>query len=249
VSDIIGVVDVGAAPVRHRRPAVFQVRAFYLAISVVLTLYVLIGFWASYYGRILSGTVAGPWFFQLHGAIFTGWLLLLLAQVGLVAARRVALHRRVGNVGIAYGVLLFVVGVAMTFVSPVMHVRAGEWTVDQAAGFMLLPLGDMVLFPAFFGAAVAYRRQPEIHKRLIVLATIALAFAGVFRMALPPLLGFVVWLLPLAAAMLFDAATYGRIHRVYLISAPVLALAFTRIFFMDSAAWLPVGRGLLALFL
>ena len=245
----IGVMQAGAATAPRRSRSLSRVRAFYLAMALVLTAYVLVGFWASYYGRIVSGTVAGPWFFQLHGAVFTGWLLLLVAQVALVSTRRVPLHRRVGNLGIGYGVLLFVVGVAMTFVSPVMHVRAGEWTPDQGAGFILLPLVDMVLFAGFFGGAIAYRRHPETHKRLIVLTTIALAFAAVFRMALPPLAGFVVWLLPLAAAMLFDAATLGRVHRVYLISAPILALAFMRIFFMESEAWLPAGRVLLGLFL
>ena len=40
----------------------------------------------------------------------------------------------------------------------------------------------MILFAGFFGAAVAYRNKPEIHKRLIIAATVALAFAAVGRM-------------------------------------------------------------------
>ena len=42
----------------------------------------------------------------------------------------------------------------------------------------------MILFAGFFGAAVKYRNKPEIHKRLILAATVALAFAAVARMGL-----------------------------------------------------------------
>ena len=38
--------------------------------------------------------------------------------------------------------------------------------MDRAAGFLLIILGDMALFGVFFVAAIIYRRNPEIHKRL-----------------------------------------------------------------------------------
>ena len=74
------------------------------------------------------------------------------------------------------------IGLLMSFVAPVMHVTAGEWTLDQAAAFLPIPLGDMVLFGGFFWAAIAYRQKPEIHKRFMLLATVALLFAAVFRL-------------------------------------------------------------------
>jgi hypothetical protein len=38
--------------------------------------------------------------------------------------------------------------------------------------FMVLPLGDLAAFTILVGAAFWYRRRPEIHKRLMLLATI-----------------------------------------------------------------------------
>ena len=225
-------------------------RGGYLVLTFLLIAMVIRGFWPSYFGLLVRGGVRRPWIIHLHGAIFSGWMVLLLAQVSLVAAGRVRLHRRVGNVGIAYGTLVLGIGLVVSVVAPVWHVRAGEWTVDHAAGFLLAPLGDMALFGGFFGAAIAYRRRPEIHKRLILAATVALAFAAVGRMAFAsPVVFLLVWLSPLFAAMACDVCTRRRVHPVYCISVAVLAAAFVRIFLMQSPGWVKIGRALLRPFL
>ena len=235
-------------PTRSVAPPAWT-RRFYIGITLVLIAMVIRGFWPSYFGLLLSGAVTRPWIIHLHGALFTGWMVLLLGQVSLVASGRVRLHRRIGNVGIAYGALVLGIGLVVSFAAPVLHVRAGEWTVDRAAGFMLLPLVDMVLFGGFFGAAIAYRGRPEIHKRLILAATVALAFAAVARMSFAsPLVFLVVWLSPIFAAMAFDMWSRRRVHVVHYITAAVMGVAFVRIFFMESEGWLRIGRALLAPF-
>jgi hypothetical protein len=222
---------------------------FYIGLTLFLIATVVTGFWRSYFGTLLTGGVTRPLVMHVHGAVFTGWMGLLLLQVTLAATGRVRAHRRVGKVGIAYGVLVLVMGIIVTFAAPVMHVQAGRWTVDAAASFLILPIGDMFLFGGFFGAAIAYRHKPEIHKRLIVAATVALAFAAVGRLNLPLLLFFALWLTPMAAAMAFDRLTRGQIHRVDVITTGVMAVAFLRIFIMETERWRVVGRALLLPFL
>lgn len=240
------VTESGPIPRRPAMPARRRVHQFYLGVTILLIGMVGVGFWPGYFGPLVRGGVTRPWIIHLHGAVFSGWMALLLLQVVLAATERVRLHRRVGNIGIAYGVLVLGLGIVVSFAAPAIHVRTGEWTVDRAAAFMLLPLVDMILFAGFFGAAVAYRRKPEVHKRLILAATVALAFAGAARMSFQsPFVFLVVWLSPMVVALAFDVVTRGRVHMVNVVSTGVLAAAFVRIFYQESETWLVIGRALL----
>jgi hypothetical protein len=222
-------------------------RGFFLAITFVLIAMVLRGFWPSYFGQLFSDAPERPWIMQLHGAVFSGWMVLFLVQVSLIYGKRVRTHRTLGNrVGIAYGASVLALGLVVSFVAPILHVRAGDWTLDRAAGFILLPLVDMVLFAGFFGAAIAYRAKPDIHKRLMLVATIAVVFAAMARIGFESQWVFLlVWLSPLIAAMGFDWLTRRQVHRVYVLSLAILVAAFARLFLMQSEGWLRIGRALL----
>jgi hypothetical protein len=168
----------------------------------------------------------------------------------LAARGKIAMHRRVGSFGIAYGCLVLALGVSVTFAASVVHVAVGEWTTERAARFLALALGDMVLFGGFFGAAVAYRRRPEIHKRLMLLASVALMFAGAGRLWIVgeptnvPLL-LAIWYSPVFLGIGYDLVTRRRVHPVYIIGALVMGAWLARIPFGQSAAWQSIGRGLL----
>ena len=235
----------------HARPRVRTRTPFYLVLSIFMVGVVLVGFWPTYFGRLLRGDIARPLVVQIHGLVFVGWMALLMAQVVLAWRGRVRMHQRVGQWGIAYGALIVVMGVIVGIAAPVMHVHAGEWTRDRAAGFLLITFGDMVLFGTLFGAAVAYRRKPEIHKRLIVAATVALLFAAVGRIpALDQmqLLAAVVWLSPILIGMMYDWRLRGRPHAAYVISAVWLFVGATRVLITDSGFWQPIGRAILGVF-
>ena len=220
---------------------------FYAGLSAFMIGIVVVGFWPSYFGPLLRGQVARPAVIQAHGLVFVGWMALLMAQVVLAARGRIQLHRKVGRYGVVYGWLVVAMGLVAGPAASVIHVRAGEWTRDRGAGFLLTTFGDMVLFGGCFAAAVAYRNRPEIHKSLMIAATVALLFAAVGRMdfvSSPPLAG-LVWLSPLLIGMVHDRITRGRVHPVYIITTVGLFVFATRILFEQSAAWLRIGRPLL----
>lgn len=221
-------------------------RGFYVALVLVLIGMVGLGF-RPYYAAVARGAAEAHWLIHLHALVFSGWLLLLLAQVVLAFRRRVALHRRLGRFGIAYGGVLAAFGLVVAFLAPALSVSSGRDTLDEAAAFLLLPLGDMLLFIAFFVAAVAWRHRPELHKRLMVLAAVVLVYPAVARFAhaAGPLVVLLAWLLPLVAAMAHDYATRRRVAPVYLFGLAVLVAGFGRLWLMDSEAWLAVGRPML----
>ena len=116
---------------------------------------------------------------------------------------------------------------------------------------MIIPLGDMVLFASFFIPAVIYRRQPEIHKRLILLATTALLFAAAGRMSAAITVpgAVLVWLSPILIGMAYDKWTRRTVHPVYFLGLAILAIGFTRIFLTASESWLRTGRAIVRAFM
>ena len=220
---------------------------FYVGVSLLIVAIVLAGFAPSFYLMAVDGRPR-PWIMHVHAGVYLGWLALLVCQAVLAARGKIALHRRVGTFGIGYGALVWILGVFVSFFATALHVRTGEWDLDRAAAFLTIPLGDMVLFGGFFGTAVAFRRRPEIHKRLVLLACVAVMFAGAFRLsyvASTPV-QVLVWYLPVLAAMAYDRYKLGHVHRVYWIGAAIMAVALARIPFGETGLWRGIGRALLA---
>lgn len=86
--------------------------------------------------------------------------------------------------------------------------------------------GDMVIFAILVGAALYQRRQPEAHKRLMLLATVSLLIAALGRW---PGVGGGLSLAPYAALVLagpiYDRVALGHIHRAYLWAAPFIIVS------------------------
>ena len=228
-----------------RLPAITLRRKFYVALAVLMTSTVILGFWPSYYGPLTQGMTQTPWILHFHGVVYIGWMSLLILQTILAARGRIQAHRSVGRIGIGYGFAVLLVGLLVSFVAPVMHVAAGQWTLDQAAAFLPIPLGDMVLFGGFFGAATIYRRQPEIHKRYMLLATVALLFAAVFRMnqagwvSVPGAIS--VWFVPVVLSMAYDILRRGRVHPVYWIGVAAMGLSLLKLPLGTTNFWISFG--------
>jgi hypothetical protein len=146
---------------------------------------------------------------------------------------------------------------------PVINVQTGLWSTERAETFLAIPLGDMVLFGSFFGAAIAYRRRPEIHKRLIVLAAVAVMFAAIGRAwtnagllmtgdpdAFRSVAGrLALWYSPVLVAMAHDLVVKRRLHPVYWIGVVAMGVAVLRLPFSETEHWHRIARAILAPFL
>lgn len=213
---------------------------------------VLAGFWPSYFGRIFRGVVdEWPWVIHLHAASFMGFMGLLLTQALLVSTGRTRLHKKLGTVGIGYGILVIFIGLLVSFALPLHHLDVDDWEMGRAARLLLIGWSDIALFAVFFGAAIAYRRRPETHKRLIVLAAVAIILPGASRLV-SALFGFrllmflLVWWSPVLLGIGYDLLTRRRIHPAYLAGIPILFLRVAAQFLIvESESGLEVGRSVL----
>jgi hypothetical protein len=188
-----------------------------------------VGFARTYY---LAGMFHAPLpslIIHLHGAAFSCWILLLVTQTSLVAAGRVDIHRRLGIAGFLLACLMVILGVLAATDSLVR--QAGPPGRDPKF-FYIIPLTDMLIFAALVFFAFRARSNPPAHKRLILVATVALM---IHRNAIRAAVLSYVFLLILAA---YDFWSTRKIHRATLwAGAFLIFVQQIRIPIGKTAAW------------
>jgi hypothetical protein len=207
-------VAIGQVPASPSARAWRRDRRFFLGMALVVALAVFIGFAPTYYLKGVFAAKPLPLLLHVHGALFTSWIVLLLVQTALVAARRVDIHRRLGVAGGVLAGTMIVVG----FTAAIDGLRRGLTIPGgpPAPVFFVIPFFDMVAFTGLVGAALYLRRRPESHKRLMLIATFAVlpaAFAripGIGSLGPPGFFGAVDLLV--IACWVYDRLTRGRIH-------------------------------------
>jgi hypothetical protein len=157
-------------------------RRFYRWAAVALALIVFVGFARSFYLRAEFGKQALPLPLQLHGLVLTSWFVLFFVQTYLVAAHRVDLHRRLGVFGAGLAAVVLAVGSITLVVAAAHHsVLGSDLFFQLLIGFDGL---HILVFAGLVAYAVVLRRQPEFHKRLMLLATISLLPPAIGRITL-----------------------------------------------------------------
>ena len=155
-------------------------RLFYTGMAVVFAVTVFAGFARTYFLRPYFDASSLPWLLHLHGLVFTSWLVLLLAQTALVAGGRTDVHRRLGVAGAIIAALMLIIGTLTAIIrAKVVEVPPGS---ASPLAFLTIPLGDMLVFGILVGAGFYYRRRADVHKRLMLLATIAILPAATARL-------------------------------------------------------------------
>ncbi len=159
----------------------------------------------------------------VHGAAFTGWLLLYLVQVLLASSGNIRHHRRLGVVGVGLAAVMVIVGYQTT----IEMVRRGFDLSDDLnkLGPVILnaafQLPNLVFFGGLVAAAVGYRRRPAVHKRLMWLAIPAALLGApivhaIGHFGLPLVVAPLFSLASLMANAIFDRVAHGRMHPVSL---------------------------------
>lgn len=192
-------------------------RLFYIGMALLVVATVFAGFAPTYYLRPYFVTAPLPRLLHLHGIIFTSWILLFLIQTTLVAAHRVDIHRRLGILGGVIASLMVVVGTLTAII------RAKQGAAPPGVpplSFLTVPFVDMLVFPILVGAGFYFRRRADIHKRLMLLATISILAAAVARLPYVlsggPLAFFGLTDLFILVCVIYDLTSRGRVHRATL---------------------------------
>ena len=192
-----------ARPVRSRTDDIF-----FGVMSLVMLGTVFFGFGHTYF---LVGMFRIPMslLVHIHGAAFSCWILLFLVQTVLISVGKVRLHRTLGWVGAFLAGAILVRGVLTTLGA----VRRG-FTLPgfSISVFFLLNCLEVILFAVLVAWGVAMRYNRPIHKRLMLLATLAIMGPAISRwplqiMAERPYLVVVFLLIEVFSVLVYDLVT------------------------------------------
>jgi hypothetical protein len=194
---------------------------FYFFMSLLIIVVVVYGFSFTVAENLIHPAVPRPSVLYVHAAVFTGWLVFFTLQSTLVRVRRVQWHRRIGWFGAAMGIAMIVLGVVTAIT--MARFNALQLHRSHTDSALMIPLFDMVCFTATLGLAIYWRKKPEFHRRLMLMATCALTAAAFGR--------FPARLLPhqffysgvdvlILVGVVRDLIVTGRVHRLYLYLLP-----------------------------
>ena len=144
---------------------------YFVGISIAMLITIVAGFSRSYFFKGMFLAPLPSILIHFHGAVFSAWICLFVAQTLLVARRNLPLHRKLGYGGAVLAGLMVILGITATISS----VRAGRTpSIFTPPMFLALNIYGVLIFGTFVALAVIQRNNRPIHKRLMLLATLNL---------------------------------------------------------------------------
>jgi len=173
---------------------------FYLIITIIIFVIVLLGFTPSFFLRWFFEQPkrlqfeSFPWLFVIHGTVMTAWFVLLIVQSGLINLKKHQLHMKLGMASIVLAILVVVTAYPVAMGLAPREIAMG--TLDPENTDMLRFLSifwyhdmlSLIVFSSLFVAGILYRRKPALHRTMMLFAS--LAFIG------PAIGRLIAWLLP-----------------------------------------------------
>jgi hypothetical protein len=229
-------------------------RRFYTGMAIAMLLVAYVGFARSFFLRPLFPEWPSPSepIFYVHGAFFSAWCVVLVAQAMLVGVGRTDVHRKLGVAGLFVAVGMVILGIAGALIAANRPTGFVGVPVPPLQ-FLVVPLFDIVFFVTFFALAIANRGNPQTHKRCMLLATVTLLAAAFARWPYVSQIGnpFVYFGLAdlfIVALVVWDLRTRGNLHPVTRWGGLALIVSLpARLALSGTAAWLAFAGWLTAL--
>jgi hypothetical protein len=153
--------------------------------SLLIAVVVIYGFSHTIGHNLLHASPIPPFILTIHAIVFPGWVLFFILQSALVRTRNVPLHRTLGWFGLALGTGVLVLGYLTATGMDRFFLQRHHDT--ETPTFLIIQLMDLSSFAIPFALAIYWRRRPEFHRRLMLIASCCLTDAAFGRFPLLPL--------------------------------------------------------------
>jgi hypothetical protein len=160
-------------------------RVFYLLAGCLLLVVVAMGFQKFYlHGRASTGGEVTQQIVPLvfvHGIAMSAWIIAFITQSSLIVSGNRRLHMTLGIAGMGLAVFLVIAGVT-TAIASVHYNPDGYKDLWSARRFLSFMLTNILGFGILAATGLRFRGRPEIHRPMMLLATLFVAApAGFFR--------------------------------------------------------------------
>ena len=189
---------------------------FFCAMALLILGTVVTGFARTYYMAGVFHAHLPSLIVHIHGAVYSLWILLFIAQTLLITGGRLNWHRRAGMFGAGLAASMVILGLMVATDSLARgFVPPGSNFNPQS--FYVIPILSTVVFCILVIWALRARSDGPAHKRLILIATISLLAPAVDRWHIfhgplvPGVLAFYVLLLAV-----FDWCSLKKVHQATL---------------------------------
>ena len=197
--------------------------------------------------NLIHASPLPPSVLYIHAIVFPGWVVFFIVQSALIRSHNVRVHRRLGWFGVGLAVAVVVLG-ARTSASMVRFSIEHKDPFNSTA-FTIVQVMDLACFAVPFALAIYWRKKPELHRRLVLVASCALLDAAFGRFPELPLVfspAGVDALICLGAIR--DLIVERRVHKVYLYALPILIVcqvAAMETFVHASPWWMNIANRIL----
>ena len=198
---------------------------FYLFMSLLIVMVVVYGFSSTVDKNLIHPTLRRPLVLYIHATIFSGWVVFFILQSALIRTHNARVHRLIGWFGVGLGVTMPVLGIITAI--PMARFNTLYLHSTTAASDLIIPFFDMIAFTIPLALAIYWRKRPEFHRRLLLIASCALTAAAFGRFPpglLPPFLFYAGVDLLILFGVVHDQIVNRRIHRVYFYGLPVFII-------------------------
>lgn len=226
-------------------------RYFYFAMSLLFAAIVVDGFRRTVDSNLFHPAVPRPFILWIHASAFSGWVIFFICQSTLVRIRKVSWHRSIGWFGAGLAAVMVPLGVATAIVMARFDAVQLHQNKSDAYAFLSVPFYDMIAFGVLIALAIYWRTKPELHRRLVFIATCGLMDAAVARFDYMfdynlffPCLDLLI-LLGVARDLVVDR----RVHKAYVYALPFLIVGQCLAVYLwrqNPSWWQGITRAILA---
>jgi len=162
-----------------------RARLFYFGAAVLLLALMFLGFQQFYlHGKAYPNRELAPpirTLLILHGASMLMWVLLFLVQPLLIVAGNRRVHMMLGRIGAVLAVGIVILGYRLAVEAT--RIKPPEmrlWGLDPKQ-FLAISIISITVFAVFVSVGVWNRRRPQVHRPMMLLATLAVIPAALDR--------------------------------------------------------------------